>query len=113
MMNSTYKGFISPNFTQVPDDFFDALLPSLSESELKVLLYIIRHTVGLKKQKASISIKQFQKGFPGRDKGCGIEVKAVRRAVNSLERRRIISIERTADESGMKTANSYSINVAY
>jgi len=112
-MKETFRGFLSPSFTQVPDEFFDALLPSLSESELKVLLYIIRHTIGLKKQKASISIKQFQKGFPGTDKGCGMEVKAVRRAVNSLEKRRIISIERTADESGMKTANSYSINVAY
>ena len=68
-MKETFRGFLSPSFTQVPDEFFDALLPSLSESELKVLLYIIRHTIGLKKQKASISIKQFQKGFPGTGQG--------------------------------------------
>lgn len=38
-------GFQRPNTTSVPDDLF-ALLPSMSEAELKVTLYLIRQTYG-------------------------------------------------------------------
>lgn len=44
-----FEGFSSPNFTSVPDEFFDVLAPRLSGSEVKVLLYIIRRTFGFKK----------------------------------------------------------------
>ena len=44
-----FQGFTSPNYTQVPDDLFDVLLPQLVGAELKTLLYIIRRTFGFKK----------------------------------------------------------------
>ncbi len=34
-----FKGFISPRYTQVPDELFDELMAHLSGAELKVLLY--------------------------------------------------------------------------
>ncbi len=45
-----FKGFISPRYTQVPDALFDELMAYLSGAELKVLLYIIRRTLGFKKR---------------------------------------------------------------
>lgn len=44
-----FFGFKSPNYTTVPDELFDILLPRLSGAELKVLLYIVRRTFGWKK----------------------------------------------------------------
>ena len=44
-----FRGFDSPNYTQVPDILFDERMAHLSGAELKVLLYIIRRTFGFKK----------------------------------------------------------------
>ncbi len=62
-----YHGFSRPNYTQVADDVFDVLLPELTESELKVLLYIIRRTFGFKKDADTISLKQMVEGIRTRD----------------------------------------------
>lgn len=48
-----------PNFTQTPNDLFDHWLPLLNESELKVLMVIIRKTFGWHKDKQKISIADF------------------------------------------------------
>jgi phage replication O-like protein O len=48
----------SPNYTQTPNDLFDHWLPHLSESELKVLLVIMRKTFGWHKVRDKISISQ-------------------------------------------------------
>ena len=62
-----FAGFSSPNSTSVPDDFFDVLAPNLSESELRVLIYIIRRTFGFKKEFDTISLKQMVEGIKTRD----------------------------------------------
>jgi hypothetical protein len=62
-----YHGFSRPNYTQVADDVFDVLLPELTESELKVLLYIIRRTFGFKNDADTISLKQMVEGIRARD----------------------------------------------
>jgi hypothetical protein len=48
-----FEGFSRPNYTQVPDELFDVLMPDLTEAELRVLLYIIRRTFGFKKDSES------------------------------------------------------------
>jgi hypothetical protein len=58
-----FEGSSAPNYTQVPDALFDVLLPEGTESELKVLLYIIRRTYGFKKDSDSISLGQMVDGF--------------------------------------------------
>lgn len=50
-----------PNYTQTPNDLFDYWLPHLNESELKVLLVIIRKTFGFHKHKDRISLSQLEK----------------------------------------------------
>ena len=62
-----FAGFQSPNYTIVPDEVFDELLGVLSGAELKVLLYIIRRTLGFKKERDSISLRQMVHGIVTRD----------------------------------------------
>src|SRR2546427_11455404 len=75
--NFIFRGFQSPNFTQVPDEFFDFLLPRLSGAEIKVLLYIMRRTFGWKKASDDISFSQICEGITTRegdvlDEGTGL-----------------------------------------
>jgi hypothetical protein len=44
-----FSGFLTPNYTQIPDQVFDELLPILSGNEIKILMYICRRTFGFKK----------------------------------------------------------------
>lgn len=57
-----FKGFSKPNYTQVPDEFFDRVMMHLSGAELKVILYIFRKTFGFKKSEDSISLSQICTG---------------------------------------------------
>lgn len=101
-----YSGFARPNYTQVPDDVFDVLLPELTESELKVLLYIIRRTFGFKKETDSISLKQMVEGIRTRDgrqldRGAGISKTSAVRGVNGLvEKGVIVAVRNRSEEKG-------------
>lgn len=81
------------NTTQIPNAVFDIHLKSLSESELKVLLTIIRKTIGivsphnpkLRKEKAWVSQKLF----------CictGLSARAVSEAIYKLHSKGLILI---------------------
>ena len=48
---SGFSGFSSLNSTQTPDIVFDLILPFLTGAEVKVFMYIIRRTFGLKSLK--------------------------------------------------------------
>ena len=63
-----FAGFQSPNYTPVPDELFDELLPDLGEAELRVPLYIVRRTFGFKKDSDSISLSQMIGGITTRDR---------------------------------------------
>jgi len=47
-----------PNFTQTPNEFFDAIAKTLKEGELRVLLVIMRQTFGWRKEWDRISLSQ-------------------------------------------------------
>lgn len=94
-----FSGFESPNYTQVPDELFDQLLPQLSGAELKALLYIIRRTFGFKRESDTISLSQMLSGIRGRDgqvldRGTGLSKPALLQALRTLEGKRIIHTER-------------------
>jgi hypothetical protein len=112
----TFAGFHGPNFTQVPDQLFDELLPTLSGSELKVLLYIIRRTFGFKRDADAISLSQMLSGIVTRDgrrldHGAGVSKKSLLSALRSLEKRSIIVIERRRIAGRGDTASVYQLNV--
>lgn len=54
-------GFASPNYTQIPNDFLENMLPSLGLAETKVLLVIFRKTFGWHRIRDRISLSQLQK----------------------------------------------------
>lgn len=104
-----FHGFSRPTYTQVPDDLFDFLLPFLDEKELKVLLYVIRRTLGWKKDSDMISLNQLEKGGE-KDKGCGLKKRTIIRALQSLEEKKCIHIARAKASDGINQINTYSLH---
>jgi phage replication O-like protein O len=113
---ATFPGFQFPNTTQIPNEVFDSLMPSLSGGELKVLLYICRRTFGFRKDRDSISLTQIAQGITtkaGRvlDSGTGLSKRHVINALKALEKRNIITVIRKVDETGLNEVNTYSLNM--
>jgi len=111
-----FSGFRSPNFTSVPDEFFDELAPRLNGGEVKVLLYIIRRTFGFKKERDSISLSQMLNGIVKKngdrlDYGTGMSKPSVCRALNTLEEKLIITTTKQFDFKGGCVATSYQLNM--
>lgn len=106
-----FKGFRYPGYTQVPDELFDVLMPDLTETELKCLLYIVRRTFGFRKESDAIAAKQFIYGIVTRDgrqldRGTGLSNKGVWSGLRGLEEKSIIEVERRVAPDG-----DYEINV--
>ncbi len=105
-----FSGFVSPQYTQIPDVVFDELAPILSGAEYKVLLYILRRTFGFKKEADSISYNQMLGGIVTRDGrrldyGAGIKSRStLSKALQRLEELNIILAQRHySDENGNET----------
>lgn len=96
-----FSGFGSPNFTQVPDELFDVLMPQLSDAELRVLLYIVRRTFGFKRDADAISLSQMVSGITTKDgkvldSGTGLAKSTVARGLAGLRAKGVIVAERNA-----------------
>jgi phage replication O-like protein O len=92
-----FDGFkpIDGNFTQVPNQVFE-LMPTLSGSELKCLLYIVRHTLGFQDKVKTITIDEFEHGRKLKtgqrmDDGVGMGRETIVNALKSLAERAIIT----------------------
>ncbi|MBI3783028.1 MAG: replication protein, partial [Deltaproteobacteria bacterium] len=111
-----FRGFQSPNYTQVPDELFDELLPLLSGAELKVLLYIARRTFGFKKATDNISLSQITDGIvtaTGKrlDGGTGLVKSTAALAVKGLvEKNIIVKVRNQAPRRG-DMATTYALNL--
>lgn len=111
-----FSGFAYPNYTSVPDQLFDELMPHLSGAELKVLLYITRRTFGFKKNSDEISLSQMVNGIKKQngkilDQGTGLGKASVARALNSLEQKKIILRRRRSSEKKGDEATTYTLNI--
>lgn len=58
---------ISPNHTQIPNDYLDMFMPHLSGAEWKCLCYIARRTFGFQKRADQIAFSQFENGITTKD----------------------------------------------
>ena len=110
-----FEGFIDPYYTQIPDILFDRLMPQLSGSELKVLLYVMRRTYGFKKESDRISKSQMENGITTRDGrrldyGTGLSRRAVRTAVDSLVERGVLIKENGTRPDGGNATTLYRLN---
>lgn len=111
-----FEGFDSPNYTPTPDAVFDRLLPELTESELKVLLYVVRRTFGFRKDADAISISQMVNGITthdGRvlDRGTGLSKSSVRRGVNGLVDKQILEVSQVRSKDGEYDTNVYRLHM--
>lgn len=111
-----FQGFKSPNFTTVPDELFDDLVPRLSGAEVKVLLYIVRRTFGFKKERDNISISQMLDGIVKKngerlDHGAGLSKPTLCRALSTLAEKKIIITTRQFDYNGGNLATCYQLNM--
>lgn len=80
--------FQAPNYTQIPNQLFDELIPTLKEGELRVLLVIMRQTFGWHKDWDRIPITQLMKKT-------GMERMAVCRATSSLVKKGMVKKTKT------------------
>ena len=111
-----FRGFISPRYTQVPDELFDDLMSHLSGAELKVLLYIIRRTFGFKKDVDNISLNQICKGIITRDgevldKGTGLSQQSVITALKGLVEKNAIVAKRRSSKYRGYESTTYSLHL--
>ncbi len=112
-----FAGFSAPNYTQVPDEFFDFLAPQLTEAELRVLLYIIRRTYGFKKFADDISLNQLVSGITTKDgtvldTGTGMHRKSVIRAIKGLVENGVIEAVRNQSPKRGYEATTYRLHFA-
>ena len=109
-----WGGFSAPNYTQVPDEFFDDLMVDLSEAELRVFLYLMRRTFGFKKSADAISLKQIINGIQTRDgrvldRGAGLSHTSVKRGLKGLVEKGVIATAKVVSDQGDFETNIYSI----
>ncbi|HEX2911918.1 MAG TPA: hypothetical protein VH186_14005 [Chloroflexia bacterium] len=84
------------SFTAIPNHFLDRVAPTLSASELRVMLYIYRHTLGFQKLADALSYEQFLSGVTTKDgrlldRGAGVSRRSLVSALLSLEKRGLIT----------------------
>ena len=113
--DQSFRGYTSPNYTQVPDILFDEQLPDLSGAELKVLLYIMRRTFGFKKEADNISLNQIATGIVTRegtvlDRGTGLSKSTVQVALKGLIEKRIVLATKRASVERGNEATTYQLN---
>jgi hypothetical protein len=110
-----FEGFESPNYTPTPDALFDQLLSVLSESELKVLLYVVRRTFGFRKDADAISISQMVSGITTKDgrvldRGTGLSKSSVRRGVQGLVDKGVLLVSQARSSEGDYDVNTYRLH---
>jgi hypothetical protein len=86
----------------------------LSGGELKCLLYIVRRTLGFKKDADAISLSQMVHGITTRDgrvldSGTGLNRSTVVEALASLEARGLITVVRASDDQGAALTSTYAL----
>lgn len=109
-----FNGFRNSSYTPIPDEFFDKIAVQLSEAELRVLLYLMRRTLGFRKRLDAISLSQLANGICRRDgtildRGTGLSKPAILKAITGLVNKNIITVERNCGVNGRNEINTYEL----
>jgi hypothetical protein len=108
-------GSNADTFTKIPNYILDWLMPELSPAELKVLLYVLRRTLGFHKASDKISLDQFCEGVRKKngdilDLGTGLSREGVIQATQRLEERGFLLVKRRGP--GRKHVSEYSVGLS-
>ncbi len=103
-------------WTHVPDLLITFWLPQLSGSELKISLYVVRHTYGYHRETAAISFERFLNGTFRKDGtrldwGAGVKRTQLKEGLPALVETGLLVRERQQDQRGGDTASSYALNL--
>lgn len=109
-----FTGFSTPNTTPVPDQLIDELMAELSGSQFKVVIYIVRRTLGFKKNADDISLDQMVNGIKRADgsvldNGTGLNKDTVINAVKSLVEKGVITAKHNDDPIKGYLTTTYSL----
>lgn len=80
--------FAAPNYTQVPNDFFDRHMAHMGEAELRVCLCIIRQTVGYHRTRVRFAQSKIERMT-------GLSDEGVRRGIAAAEKHGFLTRERS------------------
>lgn len=92
-----------PNSFQMPNSVIDTLMPLLTDSEFRVLCWVMRHIMGwtqnAERKRARIAQTLIENGYTWTDSkgkdhvfaGCGVGRGAIKTAIRTLEKYRIIT----------------------
>lgn len=100
-------------YTVVPDYFLDTYMADLSGTEVRVMLYIYRRTLGFQKVGDPISYNQFLNGIVTRDgrrldDGCGVRSRStLNAALKRLEEKKLIKAYRREHANGDNDVTFY------
>jgi hypothetical protein len=91
-------------------------MADLSGAELKVVLYVARRTFGFGKGSDNISLNQIANGIKKRDgvildRGTGLSISSVARAVKTLEEQKILIRKLNINDKNEHDENTYSLNL--
>jgi hypothetical protein len=105
-----FGGFSQPkeNWSKLPNALIDALPLFTSEAELKVVLYVLRHTWGYHDEDKRISIDEFSRGRKKRgglriDTGCGLTDNTIKDGLRRAIQHGFIDVEENTRDSGRIT----------
>jgi hypothetical protein len=113
-----FEGYQRQNYTMVPDQLFDDHLAVLSGAELKVLLYIVRRTLGFRKVSDNISLGQLLDGITTvdgdrLDSGTGLSRSTLVVALRGLvEEKKLICAEHRSSVRHGNESTTYRLNLA-
>lgn len=118
MSTTTFPGFYDPeaNYSRMPHQLI-GLLPDLKEAELKIVLYLIRHTWGYHDAEKPITIDEFCNGRRRSDGsridgGTGLSENGVRKGLEGAIKKGIVVNSRTDDSDKARIKKYYSLATA-
>lgn len=116
MTDQEFQGFGTPeeNWSKLPHSLIAALPTIKSASELKVILYILRHTWGFHETEKRISLDEFANGRKKRggsrmDGGTGMSIPAIRNGIKRAIEHGFITVE-TDNSDKARVKKYYSLN---
>lgn len=102
---ATYEGIKEPNFTMMPNEISDVLMPRLSGSQFKVVIWLARKTFGWQQPLTAASISELATAT-------GLSRRTIMNTVADLESFGVILVHREQLDTHTDAINVYALRMA-
>jgi hypothetical protein len=102
------------NWSMLPHYFIEEMMPDISKlSEMKVLLYVLRHTWGFQDESKKITLDEFQHGRKNKDggrldAGCNMSINAIKSGIKSAIAHGYLQVDTNSSDKA-RIKKTYSI----